>query len=165
MPREILTLKCHQHRLVASDSKTALADRLFAYFASGRTSTTRTRPAPDDRRKKTSVVSQSAENHRDFPSFFRTQYSRPLEFGSTPSRLFSLRLMFERSKLESLRDVGVTRIGDTLSYGFLQTDQYQQHLTFLKLLKTFLNPLHQKQRDLSQRSWLAPHPSHSNKQN
>ena len=29
--------------------------------------------------------------------------------------------MFERSKLESLRDVSVTRIGDTLSYGFPQT--------------------------------------------
>ena len=26
--------------------------------------------------------------------------------------------MFDRSKLESLRDVSVTRIGDTLSYGF-----------------------------------------------
>ena len=29
--------------------------------------------------------------------------------------------MFDRSKLESLRDVSVTRIGDTLSYGFPQT--------------------------------------------
>ena len=28
--------------------------------------------------------------------------------------------MFERSKLESLRDVSVTRIGDTLSFGFPQ---------------------------------------------
>ena len=30
--------------------------------------------------------------------------------------------MFYRSKLESLRDVSVTQIGDALSYGFLQTD-------------------------------------------
>ena len=29
--------------------------------------------------------------------------------------------MFDRSKLESLRDVSVTRIGDTLSYGFPET--------------------------------------------
>ena len=64
---------------------------------------------------------QSAENCRFFSFVFRTQYSRPLEFGSMPSRLFSLRLMLERSKLESLRDVSVTRIGDTLSHGFPQT--------------------------------------------
>ena len=50
---------------------------------------------------------QSAENHRIFISI--------------QCRLFSLRLRFERSKLESLRDVRVTRIGDTLSYGFPQT--------------------------------------------
>ena len=37
-------------------------------------------------------------------------------------RLFSLRLMFDRSKLESLRDVSVTSIGDTLSHGFPKTD-------------------------------------------
>ena len=36
--------------------------------------------------------------------------------------LFSLKLMFERLKIESLRDVGITRIGDTLSYGFPQTE-------------------------------------------
>ena len=29
--------------------------------------------------------------------------------------------MFERSELESLRDVSVTRIGDTFSFGFPQT--------------------------------------------
>ena len=68
---------------------------------------------------------QSAENRRYFPSFFPTQHSRQLEFGSTPSNLFSLRLMFERSKLESLRDVSVTRIGDTLSYGFPQTELWR----------------------------------------
>ena len=38
-----------------------------------------------------------------------------------PSCLFSLRLMFDCSKLESLRDVNVTRISDTLSYSFTQT--------------------------------------------
>ena len=31
--------------------------------------------------------------------------------------------MFDRSKLESLRDVSVTRIGDAFSYGFPQTDR------------------------------------------
>ena len=41
------------------------------------------------------------------------------------SRLFSLKLMFDRSKLESLRDVSVTRIGDTLSYDFIQTGLYR----------------------------------------
>ena len=56
---------------------------------------------------------QSAENHRIFPSLFRTQQSRPLEFESTPFGLISLRLMFDRSKLESLRDASVTRIDDT----------------------------------------------------
>ena len=54
--------------------------------------------------------------------FFRTKYSRPLKFILTPSGLFSLRLMFEHSELESLRDVSVTKIGDTLSYGFPQTE-------------------------------------------
>ena len=49
MPREILTLKCNQHRLVASGSKTVLANCLFAYFAPGHASTARTKPAPDDR--------------------------------------------------------------------------------------------------------------------
>ena len=65
---------------------------------------------------------QSAEDHRIFPSFFRAQWPRPLELRSTPSGLFSLRLMFERSKSESLRYVIVTRAGDTLSRRFLQTD-------------------------------------------
>ena len=36
--------------------------------------------------------------------------------------LFSMGLMFDRSKLESPRDVSVTRISDTLSYGFPQTE-------------------------------------------
>ena len=60
LPREILTLKCNQHRLVASGSKSALANRLFDYFASGRTSTARARPAPDDRRKESSTVAEPA---------------------------------------------------------------------------------------------------------
>ena len=64
---------------------------------------------------------QSAENHRIFLRSFERSIRNRLEFESTPSRLFSLRLMFDRSKLESLRDVCVTRIGDTLSCGFLQT--------------------------------------------
>ena len=67
------------------------------------------------------IITQSAENHRIFPSFFRIQWSVSLEFGLTPSGLFSLRLTFELSKSESLRDVSVTRIGDTFSYGFPQT--------------------------------------------
>ena len=57
---------------------------------------------------------QAAKNHRIFPSFFRTLLSISLEFGLTPSCLFSLRLAFERSKSESLRDGSVTRVGDTL---------------------------------------------------
>ena len=69
----------------------------------------------------TSKFIQSAKNRRFFPSFLRMQHLRPLEFGSMPSHLFSLRLIFKRSTLESLRDVSVTRIGDTLSYGFPQT--------------------------------------------
>ena len=45
-----------------------------------------------------------------------------VRFESTPSDLFFLKLMFDRSKLESLCDVSVTRIGDTLSYGSPQTE-------------------------------------------
>ena len=61
-------------------------------------------------------IFQSAESHRIFPSFFRKQWPKALEFESTSSRLFSLKLMFDRLKLESLRDVSVTKTGDTLSY-------------------------------------------------
>ena len=32
--------------------------------------------------------------------------------------------MFDHSKLESLRDVSVTRIGDGLSYGFPHTERW-----------------------------------------
>ena len=62
---------------------------------------------------------------------------RPLEFRSTPSGLFSLRLMIDRSKLESLRDVSVTRIGDTLSHGFPQTvyDDLRHHHKMLVELR------------------------------
>ena len=59
-------------------------------------------------------VCQKAKN-------FSFVLSKPLELWSTPSCLFSLRLMFDCSKLESLRDVSITRIDDTLSYGFPQT--------------------------------------------
>ena len=38
------------------------------------------------------------------------------------SDLFSLKLISDCSKLESLCDISVTRMGDTLHYGFLQTD-------------------------------------------
>ena len=51
-----------------------------------------------------------------------------------PSRLFSLRLMFDRSKLESLWDVNVTRIGDTLSNGFPQTVVVRPIADFLDLI-------------------------------
>ena len=60
MPREVLTLKCNQLRLIASGSKTSLANRLFAYFAPGCASTTMTRPAPHDRWRKTSAATVPA---------------------------------------------------------------------------------------------------------
>ena len=41
-----------------------------------------------------------------------------LEFGLMPSGLFSLRLTFEILKSESLRDVSITRIGDTFPMVF-----------------------------------------------
>ena len=41
--------------------------------------------------------------------------------------------MFERSKSESLRDVSVTRIGDAVSYGFLQTVTYAHQKAKLAL--------------------------------
>ena len=44
------------------------------------------------------------------------------QFRSTPSCLFSLKLMFGCSKSESLHDVSINRIGDTLSYGFPKTE-------------------------------------------
>ena len=44
-----------------------------------------------------------------------------VKFRSTPSSLSSLKLVFERSKSGSLRGVSVTRIDNTLSYGFPQT--------------------------------------------
>ena len=38
--------------------------------------------------------------------------------------------MLDRSKLESLRDVSVTRIGDTLSCGFPQTEKIRKRELF-----------------------------------
>ena len=64
---------------------------------------------------------QSTENHRIFSSMFRTQWSRLLEFRSTPSSLFYFKLIFECPKSESLYDISVTRIDGTLSYCFPQT--------------------------------------------
>ena len=46
-------------------------------------------------------------------------------FGLTPSGLFSLRLAFELSTSESLRDVRVTRIGDTFPTVFRRL--YRRH--------------------------------------
>ena len=60
MSREILTLRFNQLCLVASGSKTSLANRLFAYFAPGHARTTRTGPAPDDRWRKSSAVTVPA---------------------------------------------------------------------------------------------------------
>ena len=56
MPRDILTLKCNQYHLVASASTTALAANLFDYFASHRSCSARSGPAPDDKQKKSSAV-------------------------------------------------------------------------------------------------------------
>ena len=58
---------------------------------------------------------------------------RSLEFRSTPSGLFSLKLMFERSKSESVRDVSVTRVGDTFYHSFPQT-------VMLKIFFVFISP-------------------------
>ena len=66
---------------------------------------------------KKSSNTQSDKHNRMFPPFFRKQESRLFGFRSS---LFQSRLMFERSKSKSLRNVSVTRICDTLSYGFLQ---------------------------------------------
>ena len=54
-----------------------------------------------------------------------------------PSSLFALRLMFECSKSELLHDVSVTRISDTLSYGFLQTDLKAYFTPKYKLLNNY----------------------------
>ena len=46
------------------------------------------------------------------------------------SDLFSSRLVFEHLKSELLRDVSVSRIGNTLSYGFPQTVKSLQAFSF-----------------------------------
>ena len=46
--------------------------------------------------------------------------------------------MFELSKSESLRDVSITRIGDTLSYGFPQTDMEIQKEALKSLMTSCL---------------------------
>ena len=51
-----------------------------------------------------------------------------------PSGLFSLRLTFERSKLESLRDISVTRIGDTFPTVFGRLFEYPHKLSVNRLM-------------------------------
>ena len=58
---------------------------------------------------------QSAETHTSFPLLFRTSHSQRLEFRSTLSSLFPMKLVFERLKIESYHDVSVTRIGESVS--------------------------------------------------
>ena len=58
----------------------------------------------------------------NFSSVYSNAVIRTVGVKIKPSDLFSMRLMFKRSKSESLHDVSITIIGDTLSYGFLQTD-------------------------------------------
>ena len=60
---------------------------------------------------------QSAENHRIFFVLSST-VAKTVGAQINAIRFISLKLMFERSKLEPLRDVRVTRIGDSISYGF-----------------------------------------------
>ena len=65
--------------------------------------------------KKAKIYIQSAETHTIFPLLFRTPHSQRLEFRSTPSSLFSMKLVFERLKIESYHDVSVTKIGESVS--------------------------------------------------
>ena len=51
-----------------------------------------------------------------------------------PSGLFSLRLTFERSKSESLRDVSVTRMGDTFSQGFRRLNNFHRFCEVIRLM-------------------------------
>ena len=64
------------------------------------------------------IHKQSAEDHGIVPSFFQTWCSIPSEFGLTPSGSFSLRLTFQLSKSDSLRDVSVTAESVTLFLRF-----------------------------------------------
>ena len=74
-------------------------------------------------------IVQSAENCRALLAFFsnaivetfRVRINAIQLASNLVSSLFSLKLTFDRSKLESLCDVSVTRIGDTISFGFWQT--------------------------------------------
>ena len=60
------------------------------------------------------TASQSAESHRIFLWFLRTQKSD--RWSSDQRHQAFFKLMFPRSKSESLRDVSLNRISDTLSY-------------------------------------------------
>ena len=78
---------------------------------------------------------QSTINHRIFPSFLLSNaVINTVTVQTTPSRLFSLTLMFDRSKSESLRDVSVTRISDILSYDFPQTVYVARWKSFFDLI-------------------------------
>ena len=65
--------------------------------------------------KKARIYIQSVETHTIFPLLFGTPHSQRLEFRSTSSSLFSMKLVFERLKIESYHDVRVTRIDESVS--------------------------------------------------
>ena len=82
---------------------------------------------------------------RETTDFVDLACTPPLELGLTPSGLFSLRLTFELSISESVCDVRVTRIGDTFSYGFPQTDichfsMLLRHRTLIHTRRMFFSP-------------------------
>ena len=79
------------------------------------------RAFPDLRSSECTCARKSTCSLPKTIEFFLRSFERSRRDRSTPSRLFSLRLMFDRWKLGSLRDASVTRIGDTLSYSFPQT--------------------------------------------
>ena len=62
------------------------------------------------------AIDMLMDSSKTFPLIItlrRGEYIQGQSDGLTPSSLFSLRLTFELSKSESLRDVSVTRISDT----------------------------------------------------
>ena len=73
--------------------------------------------------------SQSAKNYRIFPSSVERS-SRNHKSSNQRHPVFFFGLIFDHSKLESLCDISVTRIGDALSYGFPQTVTCLSFITF-----------------------------------
>ena len=71
MLRQIPTLKCNRHCPLASGSKTSLPNRLFAYFALGHASTTRTRPVPQSTGRRDHLLYQYQQNLM-FPRLLKT---------------------------------------------------------------------------------------------